>query len=241
MSGDGATLQQTTGSGAVALEVQHLGVAFDGARILQDLSIILKTGSVLAVIGPNGSGKTVLFRALIGMIPIQGVVRWASGTRIGYVPQKLDLDRDLPLTGINFLQARAAVGRIPAEQIGGVLNEVGMEATTAARLIGTLSGGQFQRLLLASALLGDPNTLLLDEPTAGIDEEGQERTYDIVARLVAEGRRTVLMISHDLSVVTKHATHVLCLAHTRSWFGTPELLTPGLLAEVYGSGVRHLQ
>jgi zinc transport system ATP-binding protein len=226
--------------GGLALAVDQLSVSFDGAAVLRDVSFSLSTGSILAVIGPNGSGKTVLFRSLIGMIPYDGVVRWAPGTRLGYVPQKLDLDRDLPLTALDFLLARASVGKIPREAISVVLDAVGM-APTAGRLVGTLSGGQFQRLLLATALLGDPNTLLLDEPTAGIDEEGQERTYDLVVPLAAERRRTVLLISHDLSVVTQHATHVLCLAPARAWFGTPAILTPELVAAVYGSSVRHLR
>lgn len=97
-----------------ALEVERLSVAFGKRRVLDELTFQVETGTCLAVIGPNGSGKTVLLKALIGTLPAEGVIRWAPGTRIGYVPQKLDIERDLPLTGLDVLGARARVSRAPA-------------------------------------------------------------------------------------------------------------------------------
>src|SRR6266496_2331431 len=98
---------------ANALEVERLSVRFGRTQILRDLSFTVPEGSALAVIGPNGAGKTVLFRALIDSVPHEGAVRWATGTRIGYVPQKLDIERDLPVTGRDFLDAKAAVSQTP--------------------------------------------------------------------------------------------------------------------------------
>jgi zinc transport system ATP-binding protein len=222
---------------ANAVEVDHLSVRLGDVDILRDLSFSVPVASSVAVIGPNGSGKTVLFRALIGAIPHTGSVRWAPGTRIGYVPQKLDLERDLPVTGRDFLLARARLASAPPSAIERALTRVGLAPDILGKLVGTLSGGQFQRLLMALALLAAPTVLLLDEPTAGVDEPGQERWNDTVRRLQTEGV-TVLLISHDLSVVMRFATTVLCLSRDHTCFGIPrQVLTPEILAQVYGEPV----
>jgi zinc transport system ATP-binding protein len=187
------------------LEVDHLAIRFGNTTVVQDLSLRVERGTSLAILGPNGAGKTVLFKALIGAIPFDGTVRWAPDARIGYVPQQLDLERDVPITGIE-------------------------------RPIGVLSGGQFQRLLLAFALIGNPNVLLLDEPTAGVDEPGQEQLNVLVGRLQRDHGITVLFISHELTVVYRYATNVLCLSRAHTCMGPPRaVLTPDLLHEMYGA------
>jgi zinc transport system ATP-binding protein len=223
-----------------ALAVERLSVSFDGAPVLRELSFRLEVGATLSVIGPNGAGKTVLFRALIGALPYTGTVRWAPGTRVGYVPQKLDLERDLPLTGRDFLHAKAAVaGATPAE-VEAALEAVSLAPAAVRRPIGTLSGGQFQRLLLAFALLGRPTVLLFDEPTAGVDEPGEERLYAMIHRLQEARRLTVLVISHELSIVYRYSDHVLCLGHERPFLGPPEeVLTPERIERVYGAPLRY--
>jgi len=219
---------------ANALEVRNLTVRFGPDTILRDLSFDVEAASALAVIGPNGAGKTVLFKTLAGLIPHAGTVTWAKGTRLGYVPQKLDLERDLPLTGRDFLGAMVQVSRPGAMEMEQVLAAVRMDASVADRLIGTLSGGQFQRLLMASALLGRPNVLLLDEATAGIDEPGQELIQEVVHRLQKERGMTVLLISHELRIVYRYADNVLCLSHEAVFCGPPrEILTSELLARVF--------
>jgi zinc transport system ATP-binding protein len=231
------------------LEVRDLSVRFGRTVILHDLSFSVERGHALAILGPNAAGKTVLFRALIGAIPYDGIIRWADGTRIGYVPQKLDLERDVPMTGVDFLRARAALvprpvnSRTRARQdrnatVFRALELVGVSRSAANQPIGTLSGGQFQRLLVAFALVGDPNVLLLDEPTAGVDEPGQERLNELVRRLQQEQGLTVLFISHELSVVYRYATDVLCLSRDRICIGPPKtVLTPDMLHEMYGAPV----
>ncbi len=223
-----------------ALDVDHLFVAFGAYVVLRDLSFGVDQGTTLAVIGPNGSGKTVLFQALIGSLPHGGTVRWAPRTRLGYVPQKLDIERDLPLTGRDFLRAKAAVVRAPPSGAAAVLDLVGLSPASADKRIGALSGGQFQRLLLGFALLGSPTVLLFDEPTAGVDEPGEERLYETIHRLQQDRGLTLLLISHELSLVNRYATRVLCLGREPPCFGPPdEVLTPAMLEEIYGSALKY--
>jgi zinc transport system ATP-binding protein len=222
-----------------AVVVEHLSVTLDEDRILRDLSFSVRPGTTFAIIGPNGAGKTVLLRALIGALSYTGSVHWAPGTSIGYVPQKLDLERDLPVSGLDLLRAKADVCRASPTEVADALRLVELPERTARRTIGRLSGGEFQRLLLAFALMGRPNVLLFDEPTAGLDEPGVRAVYDLIRQLQGERTLTVLLISHDLSVVHEDADAVLCLSHTRTFLGAPaEVLTAERLREAYGGDIR---
>jgi zinc transport system ATP-binding protein len=225
---------------AKALEVRNLAIRFGRNEIFRALDFDVEAGSALAVIGPNGAGKTVLFKALAGLIPYEGTVKWAGGIRLGYVPQKLDLERDLPVTGRFYLAAWAHGARRAARDAAHAIAEVRMDPSAADKLIGTLSGGQFQRLLVACALLGRPNALLLDEATAGVDEPGQEMIQEVIRRLQKERGMTVLLISHELRVVYRYADNVLCLARDAAFHGPPhDILTPETLARLYGSEPRY--
>lgn len=214
---------------------------FGRNQVLRDLSFAIPEGAAVAVIGPSGSGKTVLFKALIGALPYTGEVRWAPDTRVGYVPQKLDLERDLPITGMDFLRAKARVTGADPGEARRAMELVSLESKPAGQPIGTLSGGQFQRLLLAFALMGGPTVLLCDEPTAGVDEPGEEGLYAMIHRLQVENHLTVLLISHELSLVYRYATAVLCLSiRQRTWFGPPvDILTPARLQEIYGAPMQY--
>jgi zinc transport system ATP-binding protein len=223
-----------------ALEVQNLSVGFDGKAVIERLSFAVPHGSALAIVGPNGAGKTVLVKAVIGSLPHEGTVRWEASTRIGYVPQKLDIERDLPITGRDFLHAKAVVSRASEDETKSALQLVGLKPESVGMPIGALSGGQFQRLLVAAALVGQPTVLILDEPTAGVDEPGQDTLNLTIERLRAERGLTILFISHDLSVVYRFATNVLCLSHGLACFGAPtEILTPERLQELYGGPVSY--
>jgi zinc transport system ATP-binding protein len=222
-----------------AVEVRNLSVTFGQDRVLRDLSFTVEAGKTLAIIGPNGAGKTVLFRALIGTVPYQGEVVWAPDTRIGYVPQKLDIERDLPITGFDFLRAKAHVTHGPPDEIARVLSAVSLDHDVAARPIGTLSGGQFQRLLVAFALMGRPTVLLFDEPTAGVDQPGEESIYALFRDLQREHGFTLLLISHELNLVYRYADTVLCLTRREACFGPPiDVLTTERLREMYGAQVK---
>jgi zinc transport system ATP-binding protein len=223
------------------LVVQSLGVSFGPTEVLRDLSFTVPDGATVAVIGPNGAGKTALFKALIGSQSSTGSVTWAEGTRIGYVPQRLDLERDLPLSGHDFLKAKAALVRASDADVERATKLVNLGREVASRPIGSLSGGQFQRLLLGFALLGHPNVLLFDEPTTGIDEPGEELLYATVERLQREEHLTLIFISHELSLVYRMAGLVLCLGRRGvSCFGPPrQILTPETLERTYGAPMDH--
>jgi zinc transport system ATP-binding protein len=220
------------------LHVNNLSVRFGDTTILRNVTFSVERGAWLAIVGPNGAGKTVLLKALIGALPLAGTCQWAPDARIGYVPQKLDIARDVPITGIDFIKARIALAGTSTEGISEVLSSVGLTASAGKLPIGALSGGEFQRLLMAFALVSAPNVLLLDEPTVGIDEPGQERLNKLVHRLQRDQGLTVLLVSHDLSIACRYATAVLCLGRDQVFFGPArDILTPDLLHEVYGTPV----
>lgn len=223
------------------LEVENLSVEFDGQKVLENIDFSLNGGEVLAVIGPNGSGKSVLFRAVLGLIPHAGKVIWHNNPRISYVPQKLSIERGLPLTVKEFLMLKAQ----SEKRIMGVLASVGidtgpehehhLEHHILNRRMGFLSGGEFQRVLVAWALINDPDVLFFDEPTTGIDIGGEETIYNLLHELQDKRKLTIVLISHDLNIVYKYANTVICINKQRVCFGEPHaVLNPEELSSLYG-------
>ena len=221
---------------ATLLHVQNLTVRFGRRTVLENLSFDLNAGEVMAVIGPNGSGKTVLLRSLLRLIPSTGTIAWAPGTQVGYVPQKIAPDRGLPLRVREALEAKARILRLGPGEVAKAAETAGLGEELLDSTVGILSGGQFQKLLIAFALLGQPDVLLFDEPTASLDELSEERVYDLLHRLQTERSMTVVLVSHDLSVVFRYATTVLCLSRGLTCSGPPkEILTPTALEALYGA------
>ncbi len=217
------------------LLVRNLSVAFDDELIIKGVDFALEKGDNLAVIGPNGAGKTILLRALMGAVPYSGTIAWAKGTHIGYVPQKIDADRHLPITMRNLLNAKARVLALPDADIKRAVNAANLTKNILETPVGHLSGGQFQRALIAFALLGRPEVILLDEPTASIDKPGEIQIYELIHGLQDEYGMTVVLVSHDLSFVNRYANKVLCLNKIGVCFGSPEeALTPEVLDKLYG-------
>lgn len=223
----------------ISLAVTNLSVVLDGVEILSNISFVVRQGEALAVIGPNGAGKTVLFRALLGLLPHTGTVRWRPGAKIGYVPQRFSVDRSAPVTALEFFLLQSPgfwrPGREFVTQLNHELTLVGLERSVLQKSLGSLSSGQTQRLLIAWAMLQHPGVLLLDEPTAGVDAGFEDTIYSLIHRVQTERGTTVLLISHDLSVVYRYAQNVLCINKSIVCQGSPvEVLNPDALAVLYG-------
>ncbi|MCX7803977.1 MAG: metal ABC transporter ATP-binding protein [Planctomycetota bacterium] len=222
---------------------EKVGVTIGGARILEDVSAVIRRGETTAVIGPNGAGKTTLLLAVLGLARHTGTIRFAGGRRprMGYVPQRLVFDRGAPVTAMDFLASAIqrwplwlGVRREARRRASEALEQVGAGHLVRAPM-GRLSGGEHQRVLLALALVGRPELLLLDEPAAGVDIAGEQIFCDLLDGLKKERDLTLVLVSHDLSMVTSHADHVICLNRTvRCQGAAPEVLTPENLASLYG-------
>lgn len=215
------------------LKVDHLTVGSALSPILDDISFTVKKGEVLAIIGPNGAGKTTLFKALLGVLPYKGAINWNKNVKIGYVPQRLEIEMDVPLTVEEFFYLHN--GNVTQEKIHEVLQYVQLDPSILSVGFGEISIGQRQRLSVAWSIIGEPNVLLFDEPTADVDIYGQESIYKMISHLREHLGLTILIISHDLNVVYQHADTVLCLNHKRMCLGIPsEVLKTENLPELYG-------
>ena len=200
----------------ILIEGHGLIVRFNRMVVLEKVDIVVQKGRIVTVIGPNGAGKTTLLRVLLGLTAADsGVVRRRSGLRIGYVPQRLHVDSTLPLTVQRFLclvQARRRIGQVLEELAITRLFDKPMQS---------LSGGEMQRVLLARALLGNPDLLVLDEPAQSVDVGGQSELYTLIGRLRDHNGCGILLVSHDLHLVMRATDHVICLNRHVCCTGTP--------------------
>ena len=237
--------------------IRDLRVDLGGRPVLTGVDADILAGRITALIGLNGSGKTTLLRALVREYPFRGSIKFYCGhdhsepnpKHIGYVPQRLNIDARLPLTVRDLLalalQRRPlflGVSRKLSATIEGMLKSVGMADYRDVPVEG-LSGGQLQRVLLALAVEPQPELLLLDEPAAGIDFKDQQKFYDLIGDINARTGVTVLLVSHELTMVSRNAHHVLCLRDGRiQCQGTPgEILTPHVLSETFGTDMQQFQ
>ena len=218
------------------VSVDQAGVSFGGQNVLHAVSLDISAGEIVTIVGPNGSGKSTLLRLIAGALhPTKGGITRATGLRIGYVPQKLHVDPTLPMTVRRFLNLPNTVSN---DEVSHVLDEAGAQGLET-RQLSALSGGQFQRVLLARALLNDPQLLILDEATQGLDQPGSARFYQRIERVRREHGCAVLMVSHELHVVMAASDRVICLNGHICCEGAPEQVAsaPEYRA-LFGSGTQ---
>lgn len=232
----------------VLLEFRSVQLGYRRKVVLRDISMDIRDGEFLGLVGPNGAGKTTLLRAILGTLrPLSGEVRWGPGrpSRIGYVPQRENLDPVWPLRVIDVVlmgryALRGSLRRMTRDDYAA--SEAALEQTGVLELakepVATLSGGQVQRTLLARALTADPELLVLDEPTTGMDLAGQTAMLELVRRLHSDRGITVLLVSHDLNAVASVATRIALLHDGAVREGDVDsILSPEVLEIIYGTQI----
>jgi len=230
---------------AHSVSFEHVFVIQDGVHILDDINASIPRGECTAIVGPNGAGKTTMVLVLLDEVPFSGKVTFHgyAGTRprVGYVPQSLSFDRGMPLTVLEFMaafhQKRPLCFGIK-QTLRDILVPL-LEKTACAHLanrpLGALSGGELQRVMLSAALSQEPELLILDEPASGMDFKGGEVCCELLDKFRKEQNFTQLMITHDLSTVAAHASHVVCLNKHIVAEGAPrKILTQEVLAATFG-------
>jgi ABC-type Mn2+/Zn2+ transport system ATPase subunit len=221
----------------------HATLGYGRRVVLRDLSFTIHEGDFLGMVGPNGSGKTTVLRALLGTHPqISGTVVRAPGLRFGYVPQRDQVDYDYPLTAVDVVLMgrydRIGLGRRPSREDRGramqALEQVGIPEL-ASQHLKNLSGGQRQRTLIARALVGDPNVLVLDEPTNGMDLVSTTQILGLVRDLHERSGLTVLMVSHALNEVANYVERIALVINEAFRIGpVGEIMTESVLSGIYG-------
>ena len=235
------------------VSIRGLTVTLGGTPILSGVDTDIERGKITALIGLNGAGKTTMLRALIREVPYQGTVRFHCGhdhskptpEHIGYVPQKLRIDGTLVLTVLDLfglcLRRRPlffGLGKRFRARVVTLLESVGA-SHLVDQAVDKLSGGELQRVLLSLALEPQPELLLLDEPAAGVDFQMQQSFYDLISQLNVRTGVTVLLVSHDVSLMPRVAHQVLCMKDGRiECTGAPQAILSGdTLARIFGAGL----
>ena len=242
-----------SGDRSPVAELEHVCFDYGGERVLDQISLLVRRGDFLGIIGPNGSGKTTLLRVLLKLLPPgcghvrlfgQDVRAFRAWHRLGYVPQKATtFESRFPASVLEVVRSGRSGWTPLARPFGTHDYEASLRALEIVgladmrdRLIGSLSAGQQQRVFIARALVRDPELLVLDEPTVGVDLDAQEQFYSLLRELNREGR-TLILVSHDIAVVAKEVTQLACLNRTLVFHGPPdEAVTTGALAQMYRAG-----
>ena len=203
------------------IKISNLEVKYGSKFVLKNMNLSLKAGEIVTIVGPNGSGKTTLFKAIIGTVSVsKGAIEVKPNLRIGYVPQELKIDQTLPITVERFLKLSNINFEKSLDKTELILGSKDLLDVQ----INSLSGGEMQRVLLARALINDPQVLLLDEATRGLDQPGVAAFYRKIENIRKSTNCAILMISHDLHVVMSSSDRVICVNGHICCQGTPEIV-----------------
>jgi len=215
-----------------------VSVTVGGRQVVRDVSLEIVPGEIVGVIGPNGGGKSTLLKAILELLPYEGSIGRKEGITFGYVPQYFDFDRTIPMTVRELFRLRSGgllFSRRSDTQLQALLADVGAKKTFRKRL-GVLSGGELQRVLIALALMSEPDVLILDEPSSGIDVGGEEVIFTLITDLAQKRAMTILFVSHDVDIIKRFATTSLCVSKTLRCYGPPDkVLTDQVVAAAHGS------
>uniref|UniRef100_A0A7C4W0I7 Metal ABC transporter ATP-binding protein n=1 Tax=Fervidobacterium thailandense TaxID=1008305 RepID=A0A7C4W0I7_9BACT len=215
----------------VVLKVEDLTVKLGEVDVLKDISFSVTKGEFVGIIGPNGAGKSTLIRAILGRVPYSGLVEIYGS--VGYVPQLPTFNREFPLTVYEFVKLPVRKEHKWKEKVEKALESVGMKGF-GHKLVGQLSGGQFQRIALARAIVSQPDILLLDEPESGIDEMGKAKFYELIDELRETRGVTIVMVSHDIGLIFKKCTTIMCLNKTLHCHGPSKEISPLEVKKLFG-------
>jgi zinc transport system ATP-binding protein len=206
------------------VEIDNLSFRYESEPILHGLSLTVSSGDYLSVVGSNGCGKSTLVRLILRLLPAQAGVIKVSTKRIGYIPQRKDSSfESFPITVTELLVSYAKILRVKDAKvkIGQLLEKIGLENHRNA-LVSTLSGGQFQKLLIARSLLGDPELLILDEPSSGVDMDSQHEIYAMLSKLNSENNMTIIAVEHNIRAAVNNSTHIFHIAAGVGHLCTPQ-------------------
>lgn len=204
------------------IELKNIYVAFEHKNALQNINLTVYQNSIITIVGPNGGGKSTLLKVLLRLIkPSSGQVIYSNNVRIGYVPQKIHLDHSLPMTVEKFLSLKKGIRKQDIDETLALLSVSHLRKNSMQKL----SGGEMQRILLARAILNKPNLLVLDEPTQGVDINGQAELYQLIHQTQQKLNCAILMVSHDLNIVMADTNEVLCVNQHICCAGTPEIVS----------------
>ncbi|MFC0944872.1 zinc ABC transporter ATP-binding protein ZnuC [Pasteurella multocida] len=204
------------------VELKNINVVFEQKKALQNINLTLYPNSIITIVGPNGGGKSTLLKVLLKLLPpTSGQVIYHKNLRIGYVPQKIHLDHSLPITVERFLSLKKGISRQAIQDALSLLSISNLHKNSLQKL----SGGEMQRVLLARAILNKPNLLVLDEPTQGVDINGQAELYQLIQQTQQQLNCAILMVSHDLNIVMADTNEVLCINQHICCAGTPETVS----------------
>lgn len=216
------TQSKSVSRGAIVL-CENISLNLAGNNILENVSIVVGNNEIVTLVGPNGSGKTTILKILLGLItPDTGKVFKSDGLVIGYMPQKIHIERVMPITVRRFLRLNG-VSRYLREldAVEAIASDIGIDKILQKQ-ISEISGGEMQRVMLARALLLRPGLLVLDEPTQGLDVQGQEEFYRIIELVKKQYGCGIVMVSHDLHIVMAKTDRVICLNRHICCEGHPE-------------------
>jgi ABC-type Mn2+/Zn2+ transport system ATPase subunit len=214
------------------LKVSNLSVKLQNQTLLDHISFNVEKGKTLAVLGPNGAGKTILLKTLLNLVPHTGSIEWTGKVKIGYVPQYVAVS-DIPISVREFFSIGNGI------DIENALTKVRLnDRSILNKRLGVLSGGQLRRVLIAWALNDNPNVLLLDEPTTGVDMDSEEPIYLMLNDIKKTQKITILLITHNIHIVQEYADDLIAINKCLTYYGpSEEIAKQNIQRQIYGETV----